>query len=129
MKELSNQEVDFVCRIQKKETNRVTAREGKEEVAAEATVTSKTVRLIVVAGGTTTTTNERRKESGADQDHDRMTTTGHRRKKARDVNEEVSQVLQVIGVPTSTEAIGKRAKNAEMNAGQVPGLTRGRNLV
>ena len=118
-----------MCRVPRKETSRVIARERKEEAAVEAAVTSKTGKLIVAVSGTMTITNERRKESGAGRDHDRMTTTGHQRRIARSVNEEVSQVLQVIGVPTSTEAIGKRAKNAEMNAGQVPGLTRGRNLV
>ena len=40
---------------------------------------------------------------------------------AKDAIEEVSHLLQVIGVPTSAEGIERRAKNAEMIVGQAPG--------
>ena len=42
---------------------------------------------------------------------------------AKDAIEEVSHLLQVIGVPTSAGGTKRKAENAEMIEGQDPGLT------
>ena len=111
-------------RIPKKETNQGKVQEVGREVAVEAAAMSVIVRDIVAMSVITSRMTARETESAIDQDRGTPIATSHQRRKANGVNEEVSLVLQVIGVPTSTEAIGEKAESVD----QDPGLTRDRNL-
>ena len=79
----------------------ITTREESEEVVAGVAVKRETRGTKAV--------NE--KETAQDQD---TKTTA----KARDAIEEVSHLLQVIGVPTSAEGIERKVENVEMIVGQ-----------
>ena len=82
----------------------ITTQEESEEVVAGVAVKRETRGTKAV------------KENDIAQDQDTKSMA-----KARDAIEEVSHLLQVIGVPTSAEGIERRAKNAEMIVGQALG--------
>ena len=79
----------------------ITTREESEEVVAGVAVKRETRDTRAV------------KEKETVQNQGTKTTA-----KAKDAIEEVSHLLQVIGVPTSAEGIERKAENAEMIVGQ-----------
>ena len=83
----------------------ITTREESEEVVAGVAVKRETRGTKAV------------NEKDTAQDQDTKTTA-----KARDAIEEVSHLLQVIGVPTSAGGTKRKAENAEMIVGQDLGL-------